>query len=63
MEDFLDHVLAKHPIFDFLTLQSSWYGRTPLGPGKSLGDRRNFWPMLLGVRFFENVFLAEGRSK
>ena len=43
-------------------IQSSWYGRTPLGPGKSPGDLRKFRPICLGCVLRKCIF-PEGRSK
>jgi len=36
--------------------QSSLYERTPLGPGKSLGDLRKFRPICLGCAFRKCIF-------
>jgi len=43
-------------------VQSSWYGRTPLGPGKSLGDLRKCRP-ICWVRVFRKLIFPEVRSK
>jgi len=47
-----------------LYIQSSWYGRTPLVPGKSLGDLRKFRPIFVRLdAFFQKWISPEGRSK
>ena len=44
-------------------LQSSWYGRTPLGPGKNLGDLRKFRPIFGCVRFFPKGAQQNSRNE